>query len=351
MGDIGHNGGPPIIRGNDGWIAISRAIRTHWLVGFGQPVAPMDPSRGAHSRAEAFVDLLMECRYEAGTVSNGGRKMVLQPGQLIGAISWLAARWNWTPKTVRLWLDKLQDDGMIERAVDANQGKQAAIITVCNYSEYQLVQEQQGQSKGTQGASKGQAKGNSNKDKQGNKGTREQEESNPQTPTGGSLELLPDAPPKALPGKAVARIAFQQWQEFARVHGLSVPKDTTFETFGETILLRMREHAEEKTQRGMLAVWHLALCHVARSRWLRGMTTDFKADLGMIVRPKHFAKLISGGYQNGAAALDSRWSLQSAGVAAPSQQLSDSDRRLAETYARLREEDGIEVRGAREADG
>lgn len=311
MAEMGHNGGPPMIRGNDGWIAISRAIRTHWLVGFGQPVTPLDGTRGAHSRSEAFIDLLMECRYEAGTVSNGGRKMMLQPGQLVGAISWLASRWNWTPKTVRLWLDKLQEDGMIERYVDPHQGKQAAIITVCNYSEYQLVQEQQGQSKDTQGASKGQTKGNSNKDKQGNKGTKEQEENTPLPPAGGSssLDLDLDEKPKPISGKAIARIAFTEWQEFAKAHGLSVPRDTTFEQFSTAIFSRMREHADEQNQRGLLAVWHLALCYVAKSKWLRGMSSDFKADLGMIVRPKNFAKLISGGYLNGAAVVDNRWSM------------------------------------------
>lgn len=341
MAEMGHNGGPPMIRGNDGWIAISRAIRTHWLVGFGQPVTPLDGTRGAHSRSEAFIDLLMECRYEAGTVSNGGRKMMLQPGQLVGAISWLASRWNWTPKTVRLWLDKLQEDGMIERYVDPHQGKQAAIITVCNYSEYQLVQDQQGQSKDTQGASKGQAKGNSTKDKQGNKGTKEQEEKDPQTPAGGSssLDLDLDEKPKPISGKAIARIAFTEWQEFAKTHNLSVPRDTTFEQFSTAIFSRMREHADEQNQRGLLAVWHLALCYVAKSKWLRGMSSDFKADLGMIVRPKNFAKLISGGYLNGAAAIDVRWSMNSI----PS---SDEAKRLA---AKRADDEANEARAA--ADG
>lgn len=337
MADIGHNGGPTLIRGNDGWIAISRAIRTHWLVGFGQPVTPMDGTRGAHSRSEAFIDLLMECRYESGTVSNGGRKMLLQPGQMVGAISWLASRWNWTPKTVRLWLDKLQEDGMIERSVDPNQGKQAAIITVCNYSEYQLVQDQQGQANGTQGASKGQTKGNSTKDKQGNKGTREQEEKDPQTPTGGSpsLDLESAESPKPISGKAIARIAFAEWQEFAKAHGLSIPRDTTFDQFSAAILSRMREHADEQNQRGLLAVWHLALCFVAKSKWLRGMSGDFKADIGMITRPKNFAKLISGGYLNGAAAIDGRWTMQASegsaesGRQAASQAIIDANEAIA----------------------
>lgn len=304
---IGHNGGPPMIRGNDGWIAISRAIRTHWLVGFGQPVTPMDGTRGAHSRSEAFIDLLMECRYEAGTVSNGGRKMTLQPGQVVGAISWLASRWNWTPKTVRLWLDKLQQDGMIERAADQHQGKQAAIITVCNYSEYQLLQEQQWQAKGTQGAGKGHTKGNSTKDKQGNKGTKEQEET-PLAPLQGELVgAVDDASEAKAKRKAInreaAHQAFTEWKTFAKRIGLTVPRDSSFQTFGQKMAARMYQHADvPKGIDEMLAVWRLAMSMVERSKLCRGMTPrKFYADLKFLCQPESFDRLITGGYGNGAA--------------------------------------------------
>lgn len=134
------------------------------------------------SRCEAWMDLLMECRYEAGSVMNGGRRMQLLPGQLLGAVSWLAARWNWTPKTVRGFLDKLENDGMIDASpmgVDEGKqkGKQATVLTICNYADYQVPNRDEGQAprrtEGKQTASKGQAEGNIYKD---NKGTREQVE-------------------------------------------------------------------------------------------------------------------------------------------------------------------------------
>jgi hypothetical protein len=180
MTEHGDNGGPKAIYGGKGWVAIHRSLRNHWLVGFGQSVKPMDEDRGAYSRAEAFQDLIMECRYEPGFVNNGGRKMELRPGQLIGAVSWLAARWNWTPKTVRGFLDKLEEDGTIATTQPglengAQKGKQSSVITLCNYEDYQFIATNEGQAKGhaegTQGASKGHAKGNINKD---NTGTREQ---------------------------------------------------------------------------------------------------------------------------------------------------------------------------------
>jgi hypothetical protein len=185
MSKVGHNN-PPADQGG-GWVAIRRAMREHWLVGFGQPVTPCDPEKGAYSRAEAFIDLIMECRYEAGTVNNNGRKMRIQPGQLLGAVSWLANRWNWTPKTVRGFLDKLEGDEMIERfsptpdtelnghELGNQKGRFANIISICNYALYQISDRSQGQVngqvEGQSRASSGPVEGNNNKD---NKGTREQ---------------------------------------------------------------------------------------------------------------------------------------------------------------------------------
>lgn len=90
----------------------------------------------------------MECRHEAGHVMNGGYKMAIQPGQVVGAVSWLAHRWNWTPMTVRGWLTKLEADGMIERYSPGSDtennkqvGKQSTVISVCNYDRYQVIDE------------------------------------------------------------------------------------------------------------------------------------------------------------------------------------------------------------------
>jgi hypothetical protein len=139
---IGHNGAPTFSP-EGGWIAIARSMRNHPIVGFHLFAKPCDPARGAVQPALAFIDLLMECRYESGFVMNGGRKMEVKRGQLIGAVSWLAHRWNWTPMAVRIWLDKLEADAMISRhipgASDHNKhvGRVATVISLCNYDQYQ----------------------------------------------------------------------------------------------------------------------------------------------------------------------------------------------------------------------
>lgn len=180
---LGHNNGPELAYARpagDGFVAIARSVRVHEVVGFGMAVKPAESGRGAYSRFEAFCDLIMECRYKAGKVLNGGKVMLLQPGQLVGAVSWLASRWNWTPKTVRGFLDKLESEGMIERSSGLadgqsktvtqkgrQNGKQASVITVSNYTTFQSVPDVKGQ---TQGQAEGQTKGN--------KLTKEQENPN-----------------------------------------------------------------------------------------------------------------------------------------------------------------------------
>lgn len=190
-GNVGHNRGPSLSDGDEGWIAVARSMRRHWLVGFGQPVTSADREKGSYSRSEAWIDLIMECRYSAGMVNNNGRKMQLKHGQLLGANAWLAARWNWTPKTVRGFLDRLEGEGMIERFAPCSEsvspsakpgnrkGKFSTIISLCNYALYQLGERSEGQVggqvKGELRAGSGQVEGDIYKEEtkeQGNKKTK-----------------------------------------------------------------------------------------------------------------------------------------------------------------------------------
>lgn len=124
---------------------------------------------------------------------------------------------------------------------------------------------------------------------------------------------MPEQPETPLAGRAVDRRAinraaaqhgFRLWQDTARRLGLPVPRDTTFATFGQKIAARMHEHAEPP--RGvseMVAAWQHALSQVERSAFLRGQTSaGFRADLKFLCQRESFAKLIDGGYGNGAHA-------------------------------------------------
>lgn len=170
----GHNGGPPLSP-DSGWVAIARSMREHPIVGFHLHATPCDANRGAMQPALAFIDLIMECRYQPGSVNNNGRIMRLDRGQLVGATSWLALRWNWTPKAVRGWLDKLEAHGMISLGIETtpgtsqvhdaseldrsgvrSKGRFANVITICNYDKYQLSKHDRGQ---VDGQDEGQVEG------------------------------------------------------------------------------------------------------------------------------------------------------------------------------------------------
>jgi hypothetical protein len=155
-------------RNDTGWIALARSSRFHPIVGCGQPVKPADAARGSYSRFEAWVDLLMLACHKTSVWMNKGHKVELQAGELPGAYSFLASRWNWTVKTVRGFLEKLIKEGMTGKPRsdqdESKQGKQKSnqvqIISICNYSTYQVAREiakiQEGQAEGKRGASEGQ---------------------------------------------------------------------------------------------------------------------------------------------------------------------------------------------------
>ena len=317
---IGGNGGPL----SDGWIARHRSVRDHWLVGHGIHVKPADPERKrCHTQGEAWEDMLMECRYADGFISNGGKKMELRRGEMVGAVSWLAHRWNWTPKVVRRFLDQLENDGMISLKNPASEkgnqiGRQANVVTVCNYDAYQSGYEPEGQSKGQpqgdQRATTGRPEGDIYKEEQRNKGTKEKEE-NPSdlSPSGDDAGKKP-----TIRIRDVAREAFAEWQEFAKIHGLPVPRNTSFEAFAPNIAARLQENADELTLDAMLRVWRIALACVAKSRHCRGENDrGWRADLDFVSNRKSFAKIMAGNYGNGAVPLDDRWRIAVPWATAP----------------------------------
>lgn len=308
---IGHNGGPPFDDGitfpdREGFIAVARSMRDHWLVGFG--------SEGRYSKAEAWQDLIMECRYEPGKIMNGGKPMLLKPGQLVGAVSYLASRWNWTPKQVRVFLDKLEAEGMItldygtyvdpEHAPKQgteqgkHRGKQAKVLTICKYELYQLGWRAQGQTKrqlegqikGKQGANEGQ---------QSKKGIREEgNKIEDIPPDGGGVPLLEheDATQAYVKSESVQALeAFRAYNELAQRIGLPIAKNLSPQRRTK-LCARLRGH-------GGLEAWHQALANVERSAFLRGNNPrGWCADFDFLLSPTKFDKVLDGSYGNGAHA-------------------------------------------------
>lgn len=162
------------------WVAIDPDILTHPLVGAGQQVSPADPARGAFSRMEAWVWIICNASFADHAVFNRGRKMTLQRGDLLGAWAFLAHTFNWSAKTVRVWVEKLVDDNMLQRRAIEEQskneqgqegsdesfyGNQAGILSVVNYWRFQFDGDESRQPQGNQ-------KDNRNADHLGNQPAR-----------------------------------------------------------------------------------------------------------------------------------------------------------------------------------
>ncbi len=148
MNSVGSNRPSPA---PSNYVRISRELQDHPVVGFGQPVKPADPSRGAYSRAEAWLFLVFQARWRTSDVNNRGRVITLERGELLGARSWLASVWNWTEKQVRGFLDRLEAEMMIDRKMGQSQGQSEGhknsqksahfvnVLSIRNYSIYQTA--------------------------------------------------------------------------------------------------------------------------------------------------------------------------------------------------------------------
>lgn len=97
-----------------GWIAISRSLREHWLWQDAE-------------RLKWWIDMRMMAAYEERITYIRGHKITLHSGQIIAGVDYLAERWGRNKRTVMRFLQMLERDGMINRSVMHNS---VAIITV-----------------------------------------------------------------------------------------------------------------------------------------------------------------------------------------------------------------------------
>lgn len=102
-----------------GWIAISRSLREHWLWQDAE-------------RLKWWIDLRMMAAYEERITYIRGHKITLHSGQIIAGVDYLAERWGRNKRTVMRFLQMLEREGMIVRTVMHNS---VAIITVMDEAE------------------------------------------------------------------------------------------------------------------------------------------------------------------------------------------------------------------------
>lgn len=110
------------------------------------------------SKAEAWLYIIKETRFEDSEVLDGNVTVLIKRGQLYNSIRFYAEAWGWSTKKVGNFLIFLEKEEMIKKETVKETGQ--TIITVCNYDIYnnplkgketleETVRKQQGNSKET----------------------------------------------------------------------------------------------------------------------------------------------------------------------------------------------------------
>lgn len=97
-------------------------------------------------RCSAFAWLIANAAWKDHKVRMGNSMVEIKRGQVIVGLEHLSKEWGWGVKKVRLFLELLISEGMLEKGT--SKGRFANIATICNYETYQTPQDQQGQVEG-----------------------------------------------------------------------------------------------------------------------------------------------------------------------------------------------------------
>ncbi|HDC9537198.1 TPA: DnaD domain-containing protein [Staphylococcus aureus] len=109
-----------------GWISIDRSIQNHWLF----------KEKRTFSKFEAWIYLLMEANHSKAKVPIGNQIVTVERGQRLTSILTLSDLFNWSRFKVKIFLDLLESDGMLEVKTTSKY----TLITIVNYDFYQSEQ-------------------------------------------------------------------------------------------------------------------------------------------------------------------------------------------------------------------
>jgi hypothetical protein len=90
------------------------------------------------SKSGAWIDLLLLANHKPATIFIRGIEIKLNSGDLCYSQLTLAKRWSWSDKTVKKYLDLLKS----RRMIDFKGGRITTVISILNWSKYQISTEQ-----------------------------------------------------------------------------------------------------------------------------------------------------------------------------------------------------------------
>jgi hypothetical protein len=108
-----------------GVFAVDRGIFEH----------PLFADEKPYSRFQAWLWLLKEAAWKPRAYNIKGTSVLLQRGQLVHSVRYLATAWGWSKSTVERFLGRLKTETMI----GTDSGTGFLVITICNYDAYQRL--------------------------------------------------------------------------------------------------------------------------------------------------------------------------------------------------------------------
>jgi hypothetical protein len=241
------------------WVRVSVELLNHTALDHG----PFD-------RRSAWLWLITNAAVRDKMVNHKGQPFALKRGQVLAGRAYLATAWNWSEKQVRVFLELLASENMVEKG--QSNGHFANVLTISNYAKYQDVAAGKDQRKGQSAASAGPEQG--------------------QTVTLDTLVTKKETPlpPKgASPGDALK--AFHAYNETALRCGLQQAAKLTPDR-QRKIIARLKDYG--------LDGWTQALANIERSSFLTGKNDrGWRASLDFLVQAESFGKVHDGGYGNG----------------------------------------------------
>lgn len=226
------------------------------------------------AKGQAWVDLLLLANHKDKNILIGNRTEMVERGSFITSELKLMERWGWGRKKVKLFLNFLENEKMIER--DANNKRTA--ITIVNYGFYQdfdIQKEQQKDSKRTAEEQQKNNAGTAQEHKQECKKERKEEYKD----TNVSIHRPGDI-----------RQIMEAWNELERYGIKPVCKLNRGSQRLQNLTARIREYGEAEVLR--------AIENVKQSEFLQGKTDGrWQITFDWFVKPNNFPKVLEGQYE------------------------------------------------------
>jgi hypothetical protein len=247
-----------------GYVRIHRALLGH-------------PSLRNDAECMAFAWMIIRAQWRDVSVRYKGRRFDLKRGQLAVSQRDMADALDRDKAWVeRLW-KRCRDEAMISVSYEAG----SAVITICNYEQYQA------ETSGREAANDDAGEAVSEADARQTQGTEQRREEGKKKVS--SEDKSSSDTPALRPEHIV-----EKWNEMAERHGLPLIRKLSPDR-RRKMLARIRDHPLED--------WLDAFDAIERNPWLHGDSRGgWRANIDFLLQPSSFQKLIEGNYDRSQSA-------------------------------------------------